>query len=43
MSKNFATMMSPWIVTAGVLKPYCCAMSAGVEQGRDDGSGNPKP
>ena len=39
-SKNFATTMSPWVVTATALEPYRCAM---VDQGRDDGSGNPVP
>jgi fumarylacetoacetase len=41
-SKNFATTTSPWIVTAMALEPYRCATSA-VEQGRDDGSGDPVP
>ena len=39
-SKNFATTTSPWIVMATALKPHCCTM---VDQGRDDGSGNPVP
>jgi fumarylacetoacetase len=40
-SKNFATTMSPWIVMATALEPYRCATSAGAEQRRDDGSGDP--
>jgi hypothetical protein len=36
-------MMSPWIATAAVLEPYCCVMSAGAEQGRDDGLGDLVP
>jgi fumarylacetoacetase len=39
-SNNFATTMSPWVVTATALEPYRCAM---VDRGRDDGSGNPVP
>ena len=39
-SKNFATTMSPWVVTATALEPYRCTM---VDRGRDDGSGNPVP
>ncbi len=39
-SKNFATTISPWVVTAMALEPYDCVM---VEQGRDDVSGDPVP
>jgi len=41
-SKNFATTISPWIVTTMALEPYRCATSAAV-QGNRDGSGDPVP
>ncbi|KAL3761972.1 hypothetical protein ACHAW5_006678 [Stephanodiscus triporus] len=41
-SKNFATTISPWIVTTMALEPYRCATSA-AEQGNRDGSGDPVP
>ncbi len=39
-SKNFATTMSPWVVTTTALEPYRCAM---VDWGRDDRLDNPVP
>ena len=33
-SKNFATTISPWIVTSMALEPYWCETSAVVQGGR---------
>jgi fumarylacetoacetase len=31
-SKNFATSISPWVVTLDALEPFRCATSAGVQE-----------